>query len=79
MSMSLEEIEALELPIRERASLAHRLLEGLAQTEPTKGGSRRSKANTSPSSTITRRSTDSLRRKLTCSTTSRYLRRRCIR
>jgi len=35
MSMSPEQLEAeaLELPIRERASLAHRLLEGLAETE----------------------------------------------
>jgi hypothetical protein len=36
------------------------------------------KANTSPLSTTTRRSTVSLRRKLICSTTSGYLRRRCI-
>jgi SOS-response transcriptional repressor LexA len=38
MSMSPEqfEAEALELPIRERAALAHRLLEGLAETEYTK-------------------------------------------
>ncbi len=38
MSMSPEQIEAeaFELPVRERASLAHRLLEGLAETEHTK-------------------------------------------
>ena len=30
------EAEALELPIRERVALAHRLLEGLAETEYTK-------------------------------------------
>jgi DNA-binding MarR family transcriptional regulator len=37
MSMSPEQLEAeaLELPIRERAALAHRLLEGLAETEHT--------------------------------------------
>jgi DNA-binding MarR family transcriptional regulator len=38
LSLSSEQLEAaaLELPIRERASLAHRLLEGLAQAEHTK-------------------------------------------
>jgi DNA-binding MarR family transcriptional regulator len=38
MSMSPDQLEAeaLELPIWERAALAHRLLEGLAETEYTK-------------------------------------------
>ena len=38
MSKTLEQLEAeaLELPRRERAALAHRLLEGLAETEHTK-------------------------------------------
>ena len=38
LSLSSEQLEAaaLELPIQERASLAHRLLEGLAQAEHTK-------------------------------------------
>ena len=38
MSMSPEQLEAeaLELPIHERAALAHRLLEGLAETKHTK-------------------------------------------
>jgi DNA-binding MarR family transcriptional regulator len=38
MSMSPDQLEteALDLPIRERAALAHRLLEGLAETEHTK-------------------------------------------
>jgi repressor LexA len=36
MSPDQLETEALELPIRERAALAHRLLEGLAETEHTK-------------------------------------------
>jgi DNA-binding MarR family transcriptional regulator len=38
MSMSPDQLEAeaLELPIRERAALAHRLLEGLGETEHTK-------------------------------------------
>jgi DNA-binding MarR family transcriptional regulator len=38
LSLSSEQLEAeaLELPIQERAALAHRLLEGLAQAEHTK-------------------------------------------
>jgi DNA-binding MarR family transcriptional regulator len=38
MNKTLEQLEAevLELPTRERAALAHRLLEGLAETEHTK-------------------------------------------
>jgi LexA DNA binding domain len=38
MSKTLEQLEAeaLELPMRERAALAHRLLEDLAETELTK-------------------------------------------
>jgi DNA-binding MarR family transcriptional regulator len=38
LSLSSEQLEAeaLELPIRERVALAHRLLEGLAQAEQTK-------------------------------------------
>jgi DNA-binding MarR family transcriptional regulator len=38
MSKTLEQLEAeaLELPMRERVALAHRLLEGLAETEHTK-------------------------------------------
>jgi hypothetical protein len=38
MSMSPEQLEAeaLDLPVRERATLAHRLLEGLAETGHTK-------------------------------------------
>jgi DNA-binding MarR family transcriptional regulator len=38
MSKTLEQLEAeaLELPMRERAALAHRLLEDLAETEHTK-------------------------------------------
>jgi DNA-binding MarR family transcriptional regulator len=38
LSLSSEQLEAeaLELPIRERAALAHRLLEGLAKAEQTK-------------------------------------------
>jgi repressor LexA len=38
MSKTLEQLEAeaLELPMRERAALAHRLLEGLVETEHTK-------------------------------------------
>jgi hypothetical protein len=40
VSMSPEQLEAeaLELPMRERVALAHRLLEGLAQTSHTKAG-----------------------------------------
>jgi hypothetical protein len=47
MSMSPDQLEAeaLELPIWERAALAHRLLEGLAETEHTKP---RYTPNTSP-------------------------------
>jgi predicted O-methyltransferase YrrM len=36
MSPEQLEAEALKLPIRERAALAHRLLEGLAETEDAK-------------------------------------------